>query len=204
MPNTQESVDSIAKQVVAHLSSVQLEHLRTALEEPTELLNLLASHEAFAFKFAVAALQPNLEQWLPEQVQWEDVRATLQLLSVEDLKQLAKEPDPLEFLQSLAKSGGPVALKWVLAQIRSDVEPLLPVGVAWSDMEAIFQEMELADVEAAASDPQRAGLSCLRGRCLRSEPPGLFGSLLECAADAQASCLSSVRRQAGLKLQSSF
>ena len=138
---------------------MQLEDLRAALDRPDALLSLLASHEAFAVKFAVANLQPRLEEWLPEQVLWADVRMALQALSMADLKSLADDPDPLESLQSLVKGAGPIAVKWGMAQIRSTVEPLLPVGVVWSDMEAVLQDMELADIEASASDPHRAGPS---------------------------------------------
>ena len=155
MPSTREH----RWQVATHLTAcMQLEDLRAALE-PEALLSKLASHEAFAVKFAVANLQPRLEEWLPEQVQWADVRMALQALSMADLKSLADDPDPLESLQSLIKGAGPIAVKWGMAQIRSTVEPLLPVGVVWSDMEAVLQDMELADIEASASDPHRAGPS---------------------------------------------
>ena len=154
------------KKVESCVAKMELQHLDLKHLDPEHFLKDLAkSYAPLAKRLALATSWPVLKGFLPAAVQREDAEAALRQLSHANLEKLAK--DPKRVLQSTLESG-PLATKfvvaWGMAQVRSTLEPSLPPGVLWADMEFVFQGIKgvkLADIKAAARDPEGLRLSCV-------------------------------------------
>ena len=154
--------DPKAAKVESCADKLELKDLEDALSNPERLLDKLVQHGPLAKRWALAASWPALKSFLPAAIQREDAEAALRQLSIVNLKKLV-QANPKALLQSVLDSGGPPAMKfavaWGMAQVRSAVEPELPPGVCWADLESVFQGMTVADIKKAAKDPMGSWLS---------------------------------------------
>lgn len=60
--------------------------------------------------------------------------------------------DPDGFLSSLASS--PAAKRFLLAQLQSLLQPLLPSGVVWKDVVPVLEQLRIAEIQLALTNPR--------------------------------------------------
>eukprot|EP00928_Gymnodinium_smaydae_P041046 TRINITY_DN27796_c0_g1_i1.p1 TRINITY_DN27796_c0_g1~~TRINITY_DN27796_c0_g1_i1.p1 ORF type:complete len:763 (+),score=208.02 TRINITY_DN27796_c0_g1_i1:103-2289(+) len=132
--------------------------LKQLLDSPDVLLDeMVKLGGTVARKVLLAQMRPIVEPILQTQaLLWQDVKPALELVqSIEDLR--ASLDDMPTFLEEMAKSAGPSGKRFLIAQVRSVVEPVLRrQGLTWQD---ILPGLELVDnvdeLKLALADPER-------------------------------------------------
>lgn len=125
----------------------------------------------FHCKLLLALSRHKLEPRLPKPLVWADMKPALALIDMNDNKtngavvklllQISRRvhPDlqvsPNECLRKIIETGGPAACKIAAAYCRPAVEPKLPAGVAWSDVQPAIDALTSEDdLLVAINEPE--------------------------------------------------
>lgn len=121
-------------------------------EAPENLIRiLLAASFPVARKSALFHLRPVMEPKLqPHGIPWHAVEGAIESFTLEDLERGASDPDSL--VDKMIDAALPIAKITALFHARSVLEPhVQSIGLEWSDLSAIVEEIELSDLEEAAT-----------------------------------------------------
>ena len=105
-------------------------------------------------KLLIGRLRPKLEPLIKKyDVAWADIKPALELLSIQRLTQACE--DAQAFLSDLMSEAGPVAIKFLVAQLRPKIEPIIvPMGLIWDDIKSAMELVDTVDeLRDALADP---------------------------------------------------
>jgi hypothetical protein len=96
-----------------------------------------------------------MEPWLHRQsLTWADVQPAFELVdSMAELEEALGDPEA--FFENLMNSGGPVAIKMLIAKLRPQVEPQIHrKGLQWADVQPLLESVDSKEkLQQALNDP---------------------------------------------------
>lgn len=137
--------------------SAQAAEIEMLIEDPGEFLAELAEKASpAASKLLLALARPHIEKKLPSPLKWTDVEPVMVLITdVTELREAAS--DPQAFLEKLAETGGTAGIRYLIAQSRVPLEPLLEnvYNLSWDEVLPALQLIDsVEDIKRAMEDPQ--------------------------------------------------
>eukprot|EP01046_Picozoa_sp_COSAG06_P023440 COSAG06_NODE_1862_length_8199_cov_7.440741_2_plen_2345_part_00 len=145
-------IDALA----AAVQSIALTELTDAIANPDALWQrLLHAAGTTGRLMLIAKLRSVLEDRLPQELAWEDIKPTLELIStVPELTAALDAPET--FLNKLMDSAGPVAKTLAAIKLRPKLElALAKRHLAWQDIQPALELVDSAEeLEAAVLDPE--------------------------------------------------
>jgi hypothetical protein len=134
-----------------------VDELQAAIENPQRLVdNLLSVASAASKAFAIARLQPVIEQAVLDAIglSWEQITPVLELIdSLDELQ--AAIACPGAFVEALLSATSPYALQVALVRLEANMRPLVEAeNVRWADALTVLEHFGLEELRVGVLEPQ--------------------------------------------------
>ncbi len=155
----------------AAATATTTEEVHTAIRDPEAFVEKILNSADFRFQlgpialqFLKARLKPILKRVpLQKPLTWDHLWPAVELIeSVEDLEDAIR--DPSAFVQRLLTTAvGPAAIKLAVARLKPKLEPKLPKGLTWTELEPALCQMDSVHIIKVAIEKPDAFFQKLIG-----------------------------------------